>query len=226
MNIDEHSGMGRTVSDFKEVWVLVIFFAADAIAAIPSLNAWLVTNFGLTRANPLGIVMSIVVYDGWANVVVLFLASVAYVLGTMGLSQPARRQASRLYLLLTLTSAIVGGLAWYLTGLYPAIPVHGTSGVVMAAIGMTYPPTGMAMGLLVLRYRKLRGADRAAKRSWFRRNGFAPYWGFVLNLVCLAVAFFAVIFVTGNEIVHGVSFTVAMLVSLGYYFTVYRNAKV
>lgn len=84
----------------------------------------------------------------------------------------------------------------------------------------------MAPGLVYLRYRKLRGADRAARRLWFRMNGTGPYWGFVLSLVCLVVAFYAVIFVTGNLIVHGASFITAIMVSLGYYFRVYRKATV
>jgi hypothetical protein len=154
------------------------------------------------------------------------MAAVAYVLGTKGLAPLERRRASKFFLLLAVVSAVLGDLAWYFTGFYPALPVHGTSGVTMAAIGMTYPPTGMALGLTYLRYRKLDRTDRAARKAWFRKNGTGPYWGFILSLVCLVVAFFAVIFVTGNLIVHGASFITAILVSLGYYFGVYRKATV
>ena len=222
----EQKGLRRVLSDFREVWALVLFFAIDSIGAIPSLNSWLVANFGVTQANPAGIALSVLVYDGWANVLVLLLAAVAYVLGTDGLAQHERRRASKFFLLLAVASAVIGDLAWYLTGFYPTLPVHGTSGVTMAAIGMTYPPTGMALGLTYLRYRKLEGTDRGAKKAWFRENGAEPYWGFVLSLVCLVVAFFAVIFVTGNLVVHGASFITAILVSLGYYFMVYKGTTV
>ena len=214
------------VSDYREIWALVLFFAVDSVGAIPSLNSWLIASFGVTHTNPAGIVLAIIVYDGWANVVVLFMAAVAYVLGTKGLAPLERRRASRFFLLLALVSAFVGDLAWYLTGFYPALPVHGTSGVTMAAIGMTYPPTGMALGLTYLRYRKLDRTDRVARKAWFRKNGTGPYWGFVLSLICLVVAFFAVIFVTGNLVVHGASFITAILVSLGYYFMVYKGTTV
>jgi hypothetical protein len=222
----EQRGLRRILSDFREVWALVLFFAIDSIGAIPSLNSWLVANFGVTQANPAGIALSMLVYDGWANVLVLLIAAVAYVLGTDGLAQHERRRASKFFLLLAVASAVIGDLAWYFTGFYPALPVHGTSGVTMAAIGMTYPPTGMALGLTYLRYRKLEGTDRVAKKAWFRENGTEPYWGFVLSLVCLVVAFFAVIFVSGNLIVHGASFITAIMVSLGYWFMVYRKTTV
>ena len=222
----EQGGPRQALSDFREVWALVLFFVFDSIGAIPGLNSWLVANFGLTHANPAGIALSVLVYDGGANVLVLFMASAAYVLGTRGLAWHERRRASKFFLVLAVVSAVVGDLAWYLTGFYPNLPVHGTSGVTMAAIGMTYPPTGMALGLVFLRYRKLGREDRAASRLWFRRNGTSSYWGFVLSLVCLVVAFYAVIFVTGNLIVHGASFITAIMVSLGYYFRVYKKTTV
>lgn len=211
------AGLWQVILDFKEVWTVVIFFTADMISGSPSLNPWLVTHLGLTRANPIGIVSAILVYDGWGNVVVLFVLSVAYVLACLNLNRADRRRVSRFFAILVISAAVLGNLVWYILGLFPALPVHGTSGVTIASIGATFVPASMALLVFMRGVFRLKKATQEDRRKWVGQNFVAAFSSFMLSFYGLTVVYFTASSFTGNGVIHFVSFSVAMIISWVYY---------
>jgi hypothetical protein len=205
------------LSEFRGGWLLIGFFALDMVGAYPPFNSWLVAHFSNDRANPLGVVLSILVYDGWQNVLVLAVAVVSFALCSLSVKGVRMADVSRFFVVSTVLGAIAGNLVWYLTGVEPNISVRGTSGVAMAAIGLCLVPALMVTAVLTVKDHRTVGLSRTEKLRWRRENWPVPYLGFSLMLVAWLIAWLALLFPAGNAVVHGVSLMFGLLASAIYF---------
>jgi hypothetical protein len=202
--------------EFRGGWLLVVFFVLDMVGAYPPLNSWLVANFANERANPAGIVLSNLVYDGWYNVLVLAIAAASFGVCSLSVKGVRLADASKFFVSFTVTGAIVGNLFWYLTGVGPDLPVRGTSAVTMTSIGLCLVPALMVVAVLTVKDHRMK-LSKLEKLRWRRENWPAPYLGFSLMLVAWLIAWLALIFPAGNTIIHGVSLMFGLLASTFYF---------
>ncbi|MDG7016641.1 MAG: hypothetical protein JRM82_04610 [Nitrososphaerota archaeon] len=202
--------------EFRGGWLLVVFFVLDMIGAYPPLNSWLVANFANERANPAGIILSNLVYDGWYNVLVLAVAAGSFAVCSLSVKGVRLSDASRFFVSSTVIGAVIGNLFWYLTGVGPELPVRGTSAVTMTSIGLCLVPALMVIAVLAVKDHRTK-LPRLEKLRWRRENWPAPYLGFSLMLVAWLVAWLALVFPAGNTIIHGVSLMFGLLASTFYF---------
>ena len=196
--------------------MLVVFFALDMVGAYPPLNSWLVANFANERANPAGIVLSNLVYDGWYNVLVLAIAACSFAVCCLSVKGVRLADASNFFVSSTVMGAIVGNLFWYITGVGPELPVRGTSAITMTSIGLGLVPALMVIAVLVVKDNRTK-LQKLEKLRWRRESWPTPYVGFSLMLVAWLVAWLALIFPSGNTIIHGVSLMFGLLASTFYF---------
>lgn len=193
------------------------FYLLDIVGAIPSVGSWMVANFALDHSNPKGVFLSIAVYDGWQNQLVLGTAALGFVLACLSLKGLNRRRASQLFGAISIGGAIVGNVAWFASGIGSNLPVRGTSGVTMAAIGLAFVPGLIGLAAVIVKDRNLTLLRGREKVRWRRKNWPVPYAGFWLMLVSVIVAYATLFTLTGNSVIHGVSLLCGILVATAYF---------
>jgi len=164
-----------------------------------------------------GVILSIAVYDGWGNFVVLIVAAFSFVLGALGLDGVDRRAASRFFVAASILGAIFANFVWYLSGKGPSLSVRGTSGVTMTSIGLAFMLSLTGLLVLAVKDIKLHTCTKAEKFKWRRANWPATYVSFTLALIAMVIAWYALWYSTGNNIIHGVSLSCGILASTIYF---------
>jgi hypothetical protein len=207
----------NSISDFREVWALLGFYLVDAIGGIPSLNTWMVSHFSLEHGNPVGLILSITVYDGWVNTAYLAAAASSFLLATLSLGGIDKRKASKFFVSISILGAIVGNTIWYISDKGPNLPVRGTSGVTMASIGISFVPALMCISVIIVRDLKIKFPTRRAKLRWRRANWSIAYVAFSLVLICWSTALLTLYSATGNSVIHSVSLLFGIIASTLYF---------
>jgi hypothetical protein len=126
--------------------VLLIVFWADRVTGLSVVKNWMIDNLALSpydvsHPNPIGIVGSVFIYDGWLNTVFLALTVLAFYLLAIyfmacpqtGITRSTIRRLSIVFSASSIAAAIVANAIWYFSP--TALQSYGTSGVVAGAAG-------------------------------------------------------------------------------------------